>query len=601
MESYPEYILETLKLLPQDPGVYQFLDSKNEIIYIGKAKNLKKRVSSYFQKKNHDSYKSKILVGKIKDIKHIVVDTESDALLLENNLIKKYLPRYNVLLKDDKTFPWICIKNEAFPRVFSTRNVINDGSKYFGPYTSALMVKTLLNLIRQLYQLRTCSHFLSQENVANKKYKLCLEYHIENCKGPCEGLQDEKEYQKSISQIKEILKGNLGEVISFLKQQMKKYSEEFNFEAAEHIKQKIEILNKFQSKSTIVKPSINNVDVFSIVDEDKYAIVNYLKITKGSVIQAHTIELQKKLKESTRELLRFAIIDLQKRVHSNSNNLILPFDLSEELPDYKIIVPLKGDKKKLLDLSKRNALLYKLEKQKRARENIKSKPSDRILEKLKDDLRLKKSPVHIECFDNSNLQGSNPVAACVVFKNGRPAKREYRHYNIKTVCGPDDFASMEEVILRRYKRLIEEKGSIPQLVIVDGGKGQLSAALKSLDVLKLRNKVAIIGIAKRLEEIYFPDDPVPLYIDKNSESLRLIQFLRNEAHRFGIEFHRLKRSNSMINSELSNIEGIGQLSVNKLFKHLKSIENIQNSTEEEISKILDKRKAKKIVTYFSKQ
>ncbi len=601
MESYPEYILETLKLLPQDPGVYQFLDSKNEIIYIGKAKNLKKRVSSYFQKKNHDSYKSKILVGKIKDIKHIVVDTESDALLLENNLIKKYLPRYNVLLKDDKTFPWICIKNEAFPRVFSTRNVINDGSKYFGPYTSALMVKTLLNLIRQLYQLRTCSHFLSQENVANKKYKLCLEYHIENCKGPCEGLQDEKEYQKSISQIKEILKGNLGEVISFLKQQMKKYSEEFNFEAAEHIKQKIEILNKFQSKSTIVNPSINNVDVFSIVDEDKYAIVNYLKITKGAVVQAHTIELQKKLKESTRELLRFAIIDLQKRVHSNSNNLILPFDLSEELPDYKIIVPLKGDKKKLLDLSKRNALLYKLEKQKRARENIKSKPSDRILEKLKDDLRLKKSPVHIECFDNSNLQGSNPVAACVVFKNGRPAKREYRHYNIKPVCGPDDFASMEEVILRRYKRLIEEKGSIPQLVIVDGGKGQLSAALKSLDVLKLRNKVAIIGIAKRLEEIYFPDDPVPLYIDKNSESLRLIQFLRNEAHRFGIEFHRLKRSNSMINSELSNIEGIGQLSVNKLFKHLKSIENIQNSTEEEISKILDKRKAKKIVTYFSKQ
>lgn len=601
MEPHPEYILETLKLLPQDPGVYQFLDNKNEIIYIGKAKNLKKRVSSYFKKKNHDSYKSKVLVGKIKDIKHIVVDTESDALLLENNLIKKYLPRYNILLKDDKTFPWICIKNEPFPRVFSTRNVINDGSRYFGPYTSALMVKVLLNLIRQLYHLRTCNHFLSPENVKSKKYKLCLEYHIENCKGPCEGLQDEEEYEKSISQIKEILKGNLSEVISFLKKQMKKFSEEFNFEDAERIKQKVGILDKFQSKSTIVNPSINNVDVFSIVDEDKYAIVNYLKITKGAVIQAHTIELQKKLKEPTRELLRFAIIDLQKRVHSNSKTLILPEDLSEELPGYKIIVPLRGDKKKLLELSQRNALLYKLEKQKRARENIQLNPSNRILEQLKDDLRLKNRPVHIECFDNSNLQGSNPVAACVVFKNGRPAKRDYRHYNIKTVSGPDDFASMEEVILRRYRRLIEEKSSIPQLIIVDGGKGQLSAALKSLDALKLRNKVAIIGIAKRLEEIYFPEDPVPLYIDKNSESLRLIQFLRNEAHRFGIEFHRLKRSNSMITSELSGIKGIGQSSVNKLFKHYKSIENIRNSSKEEISKILDKGKAKKIVAYFAKQ
>jgi len=601
MESYPEHILETLKSLPPDPGVYQFLDSKEEIIYIGKAKNLKKRVSSYFQKKNYDSYKSKVLVGKIKNIKHIVVDTESDALLLENNLIKKYLPRYNVLLKDDKTFPWICIKNEPFPRIFSTRNVINDGSKYFGPYTSGLMVKTLLNLIRQLYKLRTCSHFLSPENIKNKKYKLCLEYHIENCKGACEGLQLEEDYEKAIIQIKEILKGNLGEVISFLKKEMKKYSEEFKFEDAERIKQKVEILDKFQSKSTIVNPSINNVDVFSIVDEDKYAIVNYLKITKGSVVQAHTIELQKRLKESTRELLRFAITDLQKRVHSNSIHLILPLDLSEELPGYKIIVPQKGDKKKLLELSKRNAILYKLEKQKRARENSKAKPSDRILEKLKDDLRLKNQPVHIECFDNSNLQGSNPVAACVVFKNGRPAKRDYRHYNIKTVSGPDDFASMEEVVLRRYKRLLDEKSSIPQLIIVDGGKGQLSAALKSLDALSLRHKVAIIGIAKRLEEIYFPEDPVPLYIDKNSESLRLIQFLRNEAHRFGIEFHRLKRSNSMITSELSNIQGVGQLSVNKLFKHFKSIEIIQKSTEEEISKILDKGKAKKIVAYFTKQ
>ncbi len=598
METFPDHILELLRLLPGDPGVYQFYDSKDNIIYVGKAKNLKKRVSSYFQKKNHDSYKSKILVGKIRDIKHIVVSSESDALLLENNLIKKYQPRYNVLLKDDKTFPWICIKNEPFPRVFSTRNVINDGSKYFGPYTSALMVRTLLNLIRQIYQLRTCRHNLSSENIKIKKYKLCLEYHIENCKGPCEGLQSEKEYDESISQIKNILKGNLNEVISFLKNQMKKFSDEFRFEDAERIRQKVEVLDKFQSKSTIVNPSINNVDVFSIVDEDKYAIVNYLKITKGAVIQAHTVEIQKKLKEPTREILRFCIIDLQKRVHSDSKNLILPMDLSDELPGYKIVVPLQGEKKKLLELSERNAKLYKFEKQKKATEKTTTYPAERILETLKKDLRLKSQPIHIECFDNSNLQGSNPVAACVVFKKGRPAKKEYRHYNIKTVTGADDFASMEEVIFRRYRRLLDENTGIPQLIIVDGGKGQLSAALKSLEKLKLRNKVAIVGIAKKLEEIYFPDDPVPLYIDKNSESLRIIQFLRNEAHRFGIEFHRLKRSNSMINSQLLAIEGLGEVSVNKILKHFKSIEKIKNASEQDIAAILDKGKAKKVLSFL---
>jgi len=600
MQAFPEHISNLIKLLPADPGVYQFFNNKGVIIYIGKAKNLKKRVSSYFQKKNHDSYKSKILVDKIWDIKHIIVNSESDALLLENNLIKKYQPRYNVLLKDDKTFPWICIKNEPFPRIFSTRNIVNDGSKYFGPYTSAVMVRTLLNLIRQLYQLRTCRHNLSVENVKIKKYKLCLEYHIENCKGPCEGLQDEKDYNEAISQIKDILKGNLSEVIFFLKEEMKKYSKDFNFENADRIKQKIEILDKFQSKSTIVNPSINNVDVFSIVNEEKYAIVNYLKITKGAVTQAHTVEIQKMLKESTRELLRFAVTDLQKRVHSDSKNLILPIDLSEELPGYKIVIPVQGDKKKLLELSERNAKLYKFEKQKRASEKTTTYPAERILETLKKDLRLKEQPVHIECFDNSNLQGSNPVAACVVFKKGKPAKKEYRHYNIKTVTGPDDFASMEEVISRRYRRLLDENCSIPQLIIIDGGKGQLSAALKSLDKLDLRNKIAIVGIAKKLEEIYFPDDPVPLYIDKNSESLRLIQFLRNEAHRFGIEFHRLKRSNAMIDSQLFKIAGVGQSSVNKLFTKLKSIENIREASEEELAALLDKGKAKKILEYFRK-
>ena len=472
MEEFSEHIQEQLKLMPADPGVYQFLDSKGDIIYIGKAKNLKKRVSSYFQKKNFDSYKSKILVGKINDIRHIIVNSESDALLLENNLIKKNQPKYNVLLKDDKTFPWICIKNEPFPRIFSTRNVVNDGSKYFGPYTSAVMVRTLLNLIRQLYQLRTCSHYLSKENVDNRKYKLCLEYHIENCKGPCEGLQDEKDYNEAISQIKDILKGNLTEVISYLRKQMKKHSENFNFEDAERIKQKVEILDKFQSKSTIVNPSINNVDVFSIVDEEKYAIVNYLKITKGAVVQAHTVEIQKKLKEATSELLRYAVTDLQERVYSSSKNLILPIDLSDELPGHKIVVPQRGDKKKLLELSERNAKLYKLEKQKRESEKKVQYPAERILETLKNDLRLKFHPLHIECFDNSNLHGSNPVAACVVFKKGKPSKKEYRHYNIKTVEGSDDFASMEEVIFRRYRRLLDEKSSIPQLIIVDGGKGQ---------------------------------------------------------------------------------------------------------------------------------
>lgn len=601
MEAFSDHIQELLKTLPHDPGVYLFLDNKQEIIYIGKANNLKKRVSSYFQKKNHDSFKSKVLVAKIRDIQHIVVNSESDALLLENNLIKTNQPRYNILLKDDKTFPWICIKNEAFPRVFSTRNIVNDGSKYFGPYTSALMVRTLLNLIRQLYHLRTCSHHLSKENVKNRKYKLCLEYHIENCLGPCEGLQNEKEYNEAIEQIKDILKGNLNDVISFLKVQMKKYSDEFKFEEAEGIKQKVEILDKFQSKSTIVNPSINDVDVLSIVDEEKYAIVNYLKIIKGAIIQAHTVEIQKKLEESSREILSFAVVDLQEKVHSTSKILILPFDLSEELPGYKIIVPQKGDKKKLLELSERNARIYKLEKQKRATEKKVKYPGERILETLKADLRLKTLPTHIECFDNSNLQGTNPVAACVVFKNAKPAKREYRHYNIKTVEGSNDFASMEEVILRRYTRLLDEKSSIPQLIIVDGGKGQLSAALKSLDKLNIRKQIAIVGIAKKLEEIYFPDDPVPLYIDKNSESLKVIQYLRNEAHRFGIEFHRLKRSNDMISSELSKVPGIGESSVNKLFTTLKSIEKIQNASEEELAQILDKGKAKRIKDYFNKK
>jgi len=596
-----EYINSLLKILPDGPGVYQFFDSAGKILYVGKAKNLKKRVSSYFQKKAYDSFKVKVLVQKVADIRHIVVNSESDALLLENNLIKKLQPKYNILLKDDKTFPWICIKNEPFPRVFLTRQVINDGSKYYGPYTSASTARTLLDLVTQLYNLRNCRHDLSRENIEAGKFKVCLEYHIKNCMGPCEGFQSPENYNSSILQIQDILKGNLQEVIQFIRKEMKELASQFKFEEAEKLKNKIEALERFQLKSTIVNPSISNVDVYSIVDEEKYAIVNYLKITKGAVIQSHTVEIQKRLEESTSEILAFVITDLKERVRSDARELILQMDLSEELPWYKITVPQRGDKKKLLELSLRNARLYKMEMLKRKTEPQKVYPAQRILSTIQKDLRLKELPVHIECFDNSNIQGTNPVAACVVFRNAKPAKKDYRHFNIKTVTGPDDFASMEEVIFRRYHRLLEEKKELPQLIVIDGGKGQLNAAVKSLEKLELRKKIAIIGIAKKLEEIYFPDDPVPLYIDKNSESLKVIQHLRNEAHRFGIEFHRLKRSGSMIHSELTAIPGIGEASLQKLFTHFKSLDRIRNASEDEIAAILDLKKARAIHKYFNKK
>lgn len=591
---------EILKTLPEDPGIYKFLDARGVVIYVGKAKNLKKRVSSYFQKKAFDSYKVKLVVDKIREIEHVVVNSESDALLLENNLIKELQPRYNILLKDDKTFPWICIKNEPFPRVFLTRNVIKDGSRYFGPYTSASTARTLLDLIRQLYPLRTCKHHLSKENIALGKFKVCLEYHIGNCLGPCEGFQNEESYEKSLRQIEAILKGNMNSVLGHLQDEMKKMAGEYHFEQAETLKRKIDALTTFQVKSTIVNPSIHNVDVYSIVDEEKYAIVNYLNITKGAVIQAHTIEIQKRLDESSSEILRLAITDLRNRVHSSAKEIIVPLDLSKELPWLKITMPKQGDKRKLLELSERNARLYRLEKIKRERsQKEKVYPHERILRTLQQDLRMEETPWHIECFDNSNIQGSDPVAACVVFKNAKPAKKEYRHYNIKTVKGPDDFASMEEVIYRRYRRLLDEKQELPQLVVIDGGKGQLNAGLKSLEKLKLRSRIAIIGIAKRLEEIYFPDDPVPLYIDKNSESLKLIQQLRNEAHRFGIEFHRLKRSGSMTKSALLEVEGIGESSIEALYRVFKSESRIKSATQEELTNVVGKARAMILKKYFN--
>ena len=587
-------ISDLIRSLPDQAGVYQFYDKNGTLLYIGKAKNIKKRVSSYFSRNKYESFKIKVLVDRIADLKYIVVESESDALLLENNLIKKFQPRYNILLKDDKTFPWICVKNEPFPRVFSTRTVINDGSKYYGPYTSAYAVKVLLNLIRQIYQLRTCKLALTEENIKAGKFKVCLEYHIGNCKGPCVDLQSQEDYENSINQIRNIIKGNLNDVISFLKREMEQRAASFQFEEANKLKEKIEILSRYQSKSTIVNTSIHDVEVFSIVSDEKEAFVNYLKVVKGAIIQAHTVEIRKKLDEEDVDLLAFAVTDIRNRIESKSKELIVPLDLKDYYPDLRITVPKRGDKLKLLELSLRNAKTYKLEKLKRNSTRKAIVPAERILQSVQKDFRLKELPRHIECFDNSNMQGSEPVAACVVFKNGKPSKKEYRHYNIKEVKGIDDFASMKEVVYRRYRRLRDEKQALPQLIVVDGGKGQLSAALSSLDKLNLRGQIAIIGIAKKLEEIYFPGDSVPLYIDKSSESLKLIQNLRNEAHRFGITFHRLKRSGSMTSSSLEGIAGIGSSSIEKLFKRFKSMEGIMNASMEELSGEVGLSRARKI-------
>ena len=592
--SADEEIKKKLKNLPNKPGIYKFLDNNETIIYIGKAKSLKKRVSSYFSKKKHESAKLTILVNKIKGINHIVVDTESDALLLENNLIKKHQPRYNINLKDDKTFPWICIKNEKFPRIFSTRTILDDGSLYFGPYTSAATVRTLLTLIRELYPIRTCKHKLITENIASEKFSLCLEYHLGNCLGPCTGLQTEINYDVSIIQIQNILKGNLKDVNLYLKRQMKEFAGNFQYEKAEQIKLKINSLENFQMKSTIVSPIINNIDVFSYIENDNSAYINFLKVNKGSVIQAYNAEVKKRLEETKEELLGFAITQIRERLCSNSMEIIVPFPLivPGTLGDFK--VPQKGDKKKLLDLSMKNAKYYMLDKKKQAALLGPHKSKERILQTLKNDLRLSELPTHIECFDNSNIQGAHPVAACVVFKNTRPAKKEYRHYNIKTVVGADDFGSMKEVVYRRYKRLLLEEKELPQLIVVDGGKGQLSSAVESLEKLNLRGKIAIIGIAKKLEEIYFPNDSVPLYLDKNSESLKLIQDLRNEAHRFGIKFHRNKRSGTMISSELENIKGVGEKAIEILILKFGSVENLKKANISEIEDVIGKNRAKSL-------
>lgn len=588
-----------IKTLPNLAGVYQYYDKNGTILYVGKAKNLKKRVSSYFTK-THDYGKTKVLVKKIVTIKHIVVDTETDALLLENNLIKKYQPKYNVMLKDDKTYPWICIKKERFPRIFLTRNVIKDGSEYYGPYTSVRTVRALLDLIKELYQLRSCTYDLSEKNIEFGKYKVCLDYHIGNCKGACENLQSEENYNNDIVAIRNIIKGNFKESLKSFHELMMNFANEMEFEEAQKIKEKIDLLANYQSKSTVVNPSITNVDVFSIVSDESYSYVNFFKISNGAIIQSHTSEIKKKLDETDKDLLELSIIEIRQRFNSQSNEIYVPFkvDLGEKI---KVTVPKLGDKKRIVDLSLRNAKYYRQERFKQIKIVDPDRHVNRIMAQMQKDLRLSEEPRHIECFDNSNIQGTNPVAACVVFKDGKPSKKEYRNFNIKTVEGPDDFASMEEVVFRRYKRLQDEGQDFPQLIVIDGGKGQLSSALKSLDVLGLRNKIAIIGIAKRLEEIYYPDDPVPLYLDKKSESLKIIQQLRNEAHRFGITHHRNKRSKGALVNELEQISGIGKQTVVSLLKKFKSTKRVSETSLEDLEGVIGKSRAEIVFEYYQKK
>jgi excinuclease ABC subunit C len=588
-----------IQSLPNNPGVYQYYDREGKILYVGKAKNLKKRVSSYFNKM-HDNAKTNVLVRKIVTIKHIVVSSEQDALLLENNLIKKHQPRYNVLLRDDKTYPWICIKKEPFPRIFPTRRMIKDGSEYFGPYTTFKTVHTIMDLIKELYQLRTCNYDLNENNIKAHKFKVCLEYHIGNCKGPCEGLETFENYQKKIDAIRQILKGNFKDSLRDFKKQMNDCAAEMKFEEAQKIKDKIDVLENYQSYSTVLNPKISNIDVFSIVSDEAMAYVNFLQISHGAIIRSFTLELKKKLDETDEELLELAVVELRERFNLTSKEIILPFalDFGSQI---KVTVPQLGDKKQILELSERNARYQRLEQLKQIQIVDPERHTNRIMAQMQKDLRLSVEPRHIECFDNSNIQGTNPVAACVVFKDGKPSKKDYRHFNIKTVEGPNDFASMEEVVYRRYKRLLDENQPLPQLIIIDGGKGQLSSALKSIDALGLRGKIAIIGIAKRLEELFYPGDSVPLYLDKKSETLKVIQQLRNEAHRFGISHHRDKRSKSALNSTIELIPGIGEKTMLTLLKHFKSVKRLKLATEKEISEVVGASKAKKISDFYKNE
>lgn len=598
MSSF-DYKLE-LKRIPHKPGVYQYFDKDDVLIYVGKAKDLKNRVGSYFVNDRQLNSKTKVLVRKIQRIAFTIVDTEIDAWLLENNLIKKHKPRYNVMLKDDKTYPWIVIKNEAFPRVFWTRKYIKDGSKYYGPYASIGMMHIVLDTIRELFPLRTCSLNLAPESIAKGKYKVCLEYQIGNCKGPCEGLQNQEEYNMNLESIKDILNGKIGVVTSRLKEQLNDAIAALNFEEAHVLKTKLDKLDNYQSKSTVVSSSITNIDVFSIASDESYAFVNFLKVMNGVVIQTQTLEMKKRLDETDEELLAIAIPEIRNRYKSVSREIIVPFDMHIEglSTDVTFFVPKLGDKRKLLDLSLKNVAYFKKERLLQYEKLNPEVKTERLLNQMQKDLRMNVLPRHIECFDNSNIQGNFPVSAIVVFKDGKPSKKDYRHFNVKTVEGPNDFATMEEAVFRRYKRLLDENQELPQLIIIDGGKGQLGAALKSLRLLGIEKKLTVIGIAKRLEELYYPGDQYPLYLDKKSETLRVIQHLRDEAHRFGITFHRNQRSRKTFVSELENIPGIGKTTVEKLLKVFKSVKRIKEQSDESLAKVLNTKQLKALRAYF---
>ncbi len=588
--------------IPHAPGVYRFLDGDSTILYVGKAKNLKKRLSSYFGDKKQQYYKTRLLVKHATNIEFTIVDTEHDALLLENTLIKEYQPRYNVMLKDGKSYTYICIKNERFPRVFFTRRVFRDGSYYFGPYTSKYRVRIILDLIKNLFPLRTCNFNLSQENIENGKFKVCLEYHIKNCKGPCVGYEKQEEYDKKIEQIKNILRGNFKPVKDFIKTEMKEKVDKLQFEEAQVLKEKLDVFQDYQAKSTVVSTTIKDLDVFSVVSDEKIAFVNYLKVINGALINGETFEFEKNLDEEVEDILSFAIPVIRDKYNSISPQIALTQEVLLEDQSIEILIPRKGDKKKLIDLSSKNASYYMLQKKKREASQVrKVSPAERILTTLKKDLNMDRMPLHIECFDNSNIQGSHPVASCVVFKNAKPSKRDYRHFKIKTVTGANDFASMEEIVFRRYRRLLDEGESLPQLVIIDGGKGQLSSAMKSIDQLGIRDQITVIGIAKKLEEIFFPEDSIPLYINKKSESLKLIQQARNEAHRFAITFHRDQRSKNFLGTELTEIPGIGAKTAEKLLKEYKSVKKIKTLSEEQLMSSVSKSATEKILAHFKKK
>ncbi|MCU0457511.1 MAG: excinuclease ABC subunit UvrC [Bacteroidales bacterium] len=587
--SERENIKKSVSALPDKPGVYQFIDASGTILYVGKARSLRKRVASYFTK--NQSGKTLVMLSRAADLRHIVVDNESEALLLENNLIKKHQPRYNIMLKDDKTYPWICIKNEHFPRVFMTRKLVADGSSYFGPYTSVPAVRTLLELIRHLFQIRTCSLPLSEKSIAEGRFKVCLEYHLGNCKAPCIGLISEEEYNRQTDRIRDIIRGDISGVTSYLESLMKKFAAELKFEEAQKIKEKLEILSRYRSKSVVVNTSVRNVDVFGCSVEGGSMYVSYMKVVAGAIVQSWSVELKIRMEEEKESLLSTAVTEIRQRVSSDSPEVIVPFMPDIKLDRIKYTVPRRGDRHKLLELANRNAVFFRIEREKKVSERSRENRTEKNLEKMKKDLHMPVLPVHIECFDNSNIQGESAVAACVVFRNGRPSNREYRHFNIKTVTGPDDFASMEEVIYRRYRRMLDEEKPLPQLVVIDGGKGQLSSAVRSLEKLGIRGRLTVIGIAKKLEEIFFPGDSVPLYLDKNSITLKIIQHIRNEAHRFGIKFHRGKRSSGMNRSQLDEIPGIGEKTKELLLKKFGSVRKLSEASTGELEKVVGPKKA----------